>query len=173
MNDLQIVQANPEDWPAIKRIFEEGIATGNATFTPEAPASWEEWARGKILRCCLVAKSKNRVVGWAALGVVSKRPVYSGVADINIYVERKSQGRRIGTRLLQAMIDVSERAGIWTLEARIFPENLASIRLHLNNGFRKVGVREKLGLMSCGPLQGQWRDVFLFERRSARDIRLN
>ncbi len=168
INELRITQASRDDWPAIKRIFEEGIKTGNATFNSHAPDSWEEWVSDKILHCCLVAKSDGRVVGWVALGEVSKRSVYSGVAYINIYVERDSRGQRVGSRLLEALIDVSEEAGIWTLEARIFPENLASLQLHIRNGFRKVGVREKIGQMTSGSLRGEWRDVLLLERRSAR-----
>ncbi len=168
MKDLRIILAHRDDWPAIQRIFKEGIETGNATFNSQAPDSWEEWVSDKILHCCLVAKSKGRVVGWVSLGSVSKRSVYSGVAYINIYVERDSRGQRVGSRLLEALIEVSEKAGIWTLEARIFPDNLASLQLHLRNGFRKVGVREKIGQMTTGFRRGEWRDVLLLERRSAR-----
>lgn len=110
----------------------------------------------------------DRVVGWASLEGVSERPVYSGVAYINIYIGSDSQGQGIGSRLLEALVGASEEAGIWTLEARIFPENLASIRLHLRHEFREVGVREKFGLMVYGPFQGKWRDVVLLERRSRR-----
>ncbi len=168
MKNLHILRATEGDWPSIERIYEEGIATGDATFTAQAPASWEEWANGKILRCCLVAKLDDRVVGWAALGAVSHRPAYAGVAVVNIYVERDLHGQGLGTRLLQALIDASEEAGIWTLEARIFPENVASLALHRRHGFREVGIRERIGLMRTGHAQGRWRDVVLLERRSSR-----
>jgi len=168
MKNLHIVRATERDWPPIERVYQEGIATGNATFTTQAPASWGEWAKGKILSCCLVAKLDDRVVGWAALAAESERPAYTGVAVVNIYIERDLHGQGLGTRLLQALIDASEEAGIWTLEARIFPENVASLELHRRHGFREVGIRERIGLMHIGPHQGKWRDVVLLERRSSR-----
>lgn len=168
MTNLVINRACREDWPSIQRIFAEGIADGDATFAPEAPASWRDWTRGKILPCCLTAKREERVVGWVALGKVSERAVYSGVAEVKIYVERQSRDQSIGSRLLQAVIKASEDAGIWTLEARIFPENLISLQLHKRQGFREVGIREKIGKMESGSRKGTWRDVVLLERRSNR-----
>lgn len=150
-----------QDWPAVRSIFEEGIATGNATFETEAP-SWEAWDTAHLKGCRLVATDAERVVGWAALGRVSGRCVYAGVAEVSIYVSAGERGRGIGRRLLQTLVTESEQNGIWTLQAGIFPENTASIALHRNCGFRLIGRREKLGQM-----KGCWRDVLMFERRSS------
>ena len=150
-----------EHWDAVQRIYLEGIATGNATFQTTAP-EWEQWDHGHLPACRLVALEGDRVVGWAALSPVSSRCVYGGVAEVSIYVEEKARGAGVGKRLLTALIDASEAAGLWTLQAGIFPENTASVELHRKCGFRLVGVREKMGKMN-----GRWRDVCLMERRSA------
>jgi phosphinothricin acetyltransferase len=149
------------DWPAVKAIYEEGIATRNATFETEAPA-WEKWDTGHLPTCRLVAADGARVLGWAALSSVSGRCVYAGVADVSIYVAEAARGRGIGKHLLNALITESERNGIWTLQAGIFPENTASVTAHQRAGFRLVGRREKIGQMN-----GTWRDVLLLERRSS------
>jgi L-amino acid N-acyltransferase YncA len=148
-----------EDWPAVRTIFEEGIATGQATFETEAP-SWEDWDGAHFGG--LVAEDEGAVVGWAALSPYSSRAVYAGVAEESVYVAARARGRGMGKALLAALIERSEHAGIWTLEAGIFPENRASVTLHLGCGFRLVGVRERLGRMAGG----EWRDVLLLERRS-------
>jgi L-amino acid N-acyltransferase YncA len=150
-----------QDWLAIRSIFEEGIATGNVTFEAEAP-SWEAWDAGHLKECRLVAVDAQRVVGWAALSQVSSRCVYAGVAEVSVYISAGERGRGIGSRLLQALVSESEQNGIWTLQAGIFPENEPSITLHRKCGFRIIGRREKLGQMN-----GRWRDVLLFERRSS------
>ena len=150
------------DWPAVKAIYEEGIATGQATFETETP-SWETWNEDHLATGRLVARNREQVVGWAALSPVSGRCVYAGVAEVSVYVADKVRGQGIGTALLQALIIDSEEAGIWTLEAGIFPENRASLALHKACGFRQVGYRERLG-----QLAGEWRDVILMERRSSR-----
>jgi len=147
-------------WPAVRRIYEEGIATGNATFETSVP-DWEEWDRRHLPGCRLVAVDGKAVVGWAALNPVSSRAVYAGVAELSIYVAEARRREGIGRLLLDRLISCSEQAGIWTLQAGIFPENEASLRLHQQCGFRVVGRREKLGA-----LYGIWRDVMLLERRS-------
>jgi phosphinothricin acetyltransferase len=149
-----------KDWPTVRRIYGEGIATGNATFETSLP-EWEEWDSSHLSSCRLVAKLSDEVVGWAALSRVSSRCVYGGVAEVSVYVAEKSRGNGIGLRLLSSLIEASERQGIWTLQAGVFPENIPSIKLHERCGFRIVGIRERLG---C--LKGQWRDVALLERRS-------
>lgn len=148
------------DWPAVRAIYEEGIATGQATFETEAP-SWETWNADHLVTGRLVARNRGQVVGWAALSPVSGRCVYAGVAEVSVYVAEKARGQGIGTALLQALIIDSEEASIWTLEAGIFPENRASLALHKACGFRQVGYRERLG-----QLNGLWRNVILMERRS-------
>lgn len=151
------------DWGQVREIFAEGIATGNATFETEPP-SWENWDAAHVTSPRLVARRDTAVLGWAALTPVSGRCVYRGVAEASIYVRESNRRAGLGSHLLQALIDASERAGYWTLQAHIFPENAASLRLVRKHGFRDVGVRERLGQMN-----GLWRDVLLLERRRKTD----
>jgi L-amino acid N-acyltransferase YncA len=160
--NYQIDVMRDEDWEQVRAIYLEGIATGQATFETDAP-SWEHWDAAHLRECRLVARSGDghAVVGWAALSPVSDRCVYAGVAEVSVYVGEKGRGQGTGRALLAALVEASEKCGIWTLQAGVFPENTASIRLHLNCGFREVGRRERLGRMD-----GAWRDVMLLERRS-------
>lgn len=151
----------PDDWPAVRSIYAEGIATGNATFEQEPP-SWPAWDRSHLSACRLVAEQAGQVVGRAALSRVSDRCVYGGVAEVSVYVSAAVRGQGVGRALLQALVEESERQGLWTLQAGVFPENLASLRVHERCGFRVVGRRERLGR-----LRDRWRDVLLLERRSA------
>lgn len=152
----------PADWEQVRSIYLEGVREGNSTFETEAP-SWEAWDEAHHKTPRLVMRDGDRVLGWAALSPVSKRRVYSGVAEVTIYVTQSARGKGIGRALLEALIEESERAGIWTLQASIFPENVASIDLHLKCGFREVGKRDRIAM-----LHGVWRDTILFERRSNR-----
>lgn len=149
-----------DDWPAVHRIYREGIATGHATFETEAPP-WEAWDAAHLEEPRLVAEEDGEVVGWAALSPVSDRCVYGGVAEVSVYVAEGARGRGVGLSLLSELVLASEEEGIWTLQAGIFPENRASIHIHERCGFRTLGVRERLGEMD-----GEWRDVVLMERRS-------
>jgi L-amino acid N-acyltransferase YncA len=149
------------DWPDVRSIYLEGIATGNATFETDAP-SWEAWDSAHMREPRLTARDgAGRVLGWAALTPVSGRCVYAGVGDLSVYVSGAARGKGVGRALLEALIESSERAGIWTLQAGIFPDNAASLALHRACGFRDVGRRERIG-----KLNGVWRDVLLLERRS-------
>lgn len=148
------------DWPEVRAIYLEGIATGNATFQTVAP-EWPEWDAGHLPHSRLVVRDEGGVAGWAALSRVSARQVYAGVAEVSVYVAEQSRGRGVGRELMRALVAESERQGIWTLQAGIFPENEGSLALHRSVGFRVVGRREKLGRMN-----GLWRDVVLMERRS-------
>jgi phosphinothricin acetyltransferase len=152
----------PSDWEDVRRIFLEGIATGNATFETRAP-SWESWDADHLPAPRLVAREgdERRVLGWAALSPFSSRAVYAGVAEVSVYIAAEARGRGVGKALLAELVARSEADGIWTLQAGIFPENEASIALHRANGFEVVGVRRGLGCMA-----GIWRDVVLLERRS-------
>lgn len=154
------------DWPTVAAIYQEGIATGHATFAERPPTSWDEWCVSKLNACSLVACIADEIVGWAALSRVSTSEVYAGVAEVSVYVSAKARGYGVGTHLLSNLITQSEAQDIWTLQAGIFPENEASLRLHRQLGFREVGRRDRLGKMTHGPLQGQWRNVILLERRS-------
>lgn len=156
------------DWPVVADIYQQGIDTGNATFAPAPPPSWEAWRASKIAACSLVARDGDTVLGWAAVSPVSSREVYAGVVEHSIYVATAAAGRGIGAALLAALIGVSEAQGIWTLQSSIFPENTISLRLHERHGFRQIGRRAQIGLMRYGPWQGQWRDTILVERRSVR-----
>lgn len=150
----------PEDWEAVRAIYLDGIATGNSTFEQSAP-DWQTWDQGHLPYCRLVARAGSELLGWTALSPVSRRQVYAGVAEFSIYVAERARGRGIGAALLKALIDGSEREGIWTLQSGIFPENTASLELCRRFGFRVVGTRERIGCMA-----GRWRDVVLLERRS-------
>ncbi len=151
----------PEHWQAVKTIYEEGIRTGNATFEQSAP-DWEEWNNSHLAHSRIVAMVGNDIAGWAALTSVSGRCVYAGVGEVSVYVGEKFWGQKIGKALLHELIKQSEANNIWTLQAGIFPENKASIKIHEANGFRVVGFREKIGQMN-----GIWRDTILVERRSS------
>ena len=155
-----------KDWADVARIYREGIETGNSTFENEPPTSWEEWAEKKVNDCSLVARDDGAIVGWAAVSPFSKRAVYSGVVENSLYVAASARGKGVGSALLTELIQVTEAHGIWTIQSRIFPENTASLRLHLNHGFREVGILEKIGQMQFGLNKGQWRDVVFVERRS-------
>ncbi|PIQ21523.1 MAG: N-acetyltransferase [Cytophagales bacterium CG18_big_fil_WC_8_21_14_2_50_42_9] len=157
---MEIVPMLPQHWQAVKTIYLEGIATGQATFQTEAP-SWEDWDQAHLSYCRLVAVEDNKVLGWVALSPVSSRCVYAGVAEVSIYIGQHHRGKRVGLQLLQSVISESEKHNIWTLQAGIFPENAASLKLHEKVGFRLLGYREKVGQM-----HGVWRNVNLLERRS-------
>jgi len=147
------------DWEQVCSIYLEGVRSGNSTFETEAP-SWEKWNEGHLPFARLVMRDEDMVLGWAALSPVSKRAVYKGVAEVTVYVTESARGKGIGRALLEALIAESEKNGIWTLQASIFPENTASVELHLRCGFREVGRRERIAMLS-----GVWRDTILFERR--------
>jgi L-amino acid N-acyltransferase YncA len=150
----------PHDWGAVRSIYLEGIATGDATFERSAP-DWDQWDQGHLRQCRFVALAPIEVVGWAALSPVSRRAVYAGVAETSVYVAQRARGHGVGKALLTAVVAASEQHNIWMLQAGIFPENVRSLDLHRGAGFRIVGTRERLGCMD-----GRWRDVILMERRS-------
>ena len=149
------------DWAQVRAIYLEGIRSGHSTFETDAP-SWERWDEGHLQIARLVMRDGETIHGWAALSPVSKRDVYRGVAEVTVYVSESMQGQGIGRALLDGLIGESEQNGIWTLQASIFPENVASMQLHLRCGFREVGRRERIAM-----LNGVWRDTLLFERRAA------
>jgi L-amino acid N-acyltransferase YncA len=149
----------PDDWPAVAAIYAEGIAAGTATFETAVPP-YAAWDAAHLPDHRLVARAEGSVVGWAALSPYSERAVYRGVAEDTIYVAARARGRGIGLGLLSTLVERAEKAGIWTLQAAMFPENAASVALHERCGFRAVGTRERLA-----KLADAWRDVLLMERR--------
>ncbi len=151
----------PGDWEQVRTVYLEGIATGDATFEADAP-TWEQWDILHLTEGRFVACTEKNVIGWAALSPVSSRCVYEGVAEVSVYVSQSSRGQGVGAALLIALIKDSEEQGFWTLQASLFPENTASLALHLRHGFREIGKRERIGKMN-----GIWRDTISLERRSS------
>ena len=160
MGDWEIEGMRESDWPAVREIYREGIATGDATFETEVP-EWADWDGRHVRHSRLVARSGGSTGGWAALSAISHRAVYAGVAEVSIYVAAAHRGQGLGRRLLAALVTESEAQGMWTLQASIFPENRASLRLHESAGFREVGRRQRIARRD-----GRWRDTILLERRS-------
>ena len=160
MSDLIIATIQPADWTKVSEIYAEGIATRLATFETRVP-TWEQWDKTHLSGARLLAKLDETIVGWAALSPVSARPAYAGVAEVSLYIAEEARGRGVGKRLLDALVQKSEQAGLWTLQAVTFKENIASITLHKKCGFREIGVREKIA-----QLDGIWCDTVLLERRS-------
>ncbi len=159
---LNVEPMQTDDWESVRAIYDAGIATEQATFETRAP-SWEDWDRAHLKAPRLVAREGGVVVGWAALTPVSGRCVYAGVAEVSVYVAADYRGRGVGRLLLDRLVAESEDAGLWTLQAGVFPANAASLAVHRRCGFREVGRREKIGRLA-----GAWRDVVLLERRSGR-----
>jgi phosphinothricin acetyltransferase len=157
---VEIRPMEPADWERVRAIYEQGIASGQATFELEAP-TWERWDAAHLPFARLVARFEGRVIGWAALSPVSGRCCYAGVAEASVYVDTDHRGQGVGRQLLLETIAESERRGIWTLQGGAFAENEASLRLQRACGFRVVGKRERIG-----QLHGVWRDTVLTERRS-------
>ncbi|MET3204126.1 N-acetyltransferase family protein [Pseudarthrobacter sp. S3] len=156
----------PPDWPSVRRIYQEGIDTGQATFETQAP-DWDSFDRSRLPGHRHVAASTDgQVLGWAAASPTSSRPAYAGVVEHSIYVTAEACGFGLGKALLNALINSTESAGIWTIQATVFPENGPSLRLHQTAGFVIIGHRNRIARMSHGPLAGQWRDTILIERRS-------
>lgn len=162
--DIEIRPMAPEDWESVRAIYLEGLATGDATFETEAPR-WENWDENhlSVPRLVAVSQTEEGVIGWAALARVSPRAVYRGVAEASVYVAYVCRGKGVGKALLKQLIAQSEQKGVWTLQASVFPENIASLALHKLCGFRVVGTRHRIG-----SLHGIWRDTVLLERRSER-----
>ncbi len=148
------------DWKQVSQIYAQGIATGFATFEQDIP-SFQSWDQAHADQCRLVAVEAGEILGWAALSPVSSRCVYGGVGEVSVYIAGNSRGKGVGKLLMQRLIEESEKAGFWTLQSGIFPENKASIHLHEKVGFRYIGKRERVG-----KLNGSWKDNLLFEKRS-------
>ena len=158
--EMEIISMKSEHWQAVRSIYEQGIATGIATLSIEAP-EWEEWNVSHLPHSRLVALEAGEVVGWAALSPASGRCVYGGVGEVSVYIGARHRGKGVGLALLKTLILLSEQNGIWTLQSGIFARNIGSIRLHQKAGFQMLGTRKKLG-----KLKGVWEDIVLMEKRS-------
>ncbi|TDT46663.1 phosphinothricin acetyltransferase [Maribacter spongiicola] len=161
MNAITIRTMLPTDWEFVANIYKEGIDTGMATFETKVP-TYEAWDKAHMSTCRFVAESNTEIMGWVALSPVSNRCVYGGVAEISVYISKKSRGKGLGRSLLEHVISASEQEGIWTLQSGIFPTNYSSIKVHEATGFRMIGKRERVG-----KLHGKWIDNVLFEKRSS------
>jgi len=159
---MNIEPLTEKHWPEVKAIYLSGVATGNANFSFAEP-EWAGWDKTHVSNCRFVITENNKVLGWAALTAIHDQCVFAGVAEVSIYIAEQARGKGIGKQLLRTLIDESEKNNFWTLEARIFPENIASIKIHEENGFRIIGSRERIG-----QLKGVWRDTLLLERRSIK-----
>ncbi|MBR9853176.1 MAG: N-acetyltransferase [Algicola sp.] len=157
---MKVRNMQPSDWSDVSRIYLEGISTGFATFETQSP-SHEQWNKAHIKECRLVAEQDGIIMGWAALSPVSSRCVYGGVGEVSVYIAHLSRGKGVGKLLMLQLITESEKAGFWTIQSGIFPENTASIKLHEKVGFRYIGKRERIGKVN-----GVWKDNLLFEKRS-------
>lgn len=157
---MNIEKLTEKHWPEVKAIYVSGVATGNANFSHNIP-DWDSWDKTHVKNCRLVATEDSAVLGWAALTAISDHCVFAGVAEVSVYIAEGARGRGIGKKLLSELVKLSENNNFWTLESRIFTENLASIKIHKENGFRIIGSRERIGRMN-----GIWRDTLLLERRS-------
>lgn len=153
----------PSDWNSVSEIYKEGIDTKIATFQSEV-LTWKDWDKSHCEHCRLIARLKDQVLGWAALSPVSTRSAYAGVAEVSIYIGNNYKGMNVGTTLLEALIEISEKQGYWTLQSGIIKENISSLKLHNKCVFRKIGYRENIGKMD----NGKWHDVVLVERRSKK-----
>jgi phosphinothricin acetyltransferase len=157
---VEIRRLRDTDWTAVRCIYAEGIATRNATFEEEPP-SWKEFDAGRLADHRFVAVEDGLVVGWVALSPISKRDCYAGVVEHSVYVAERAQGRGIGRALMEALLESADAAGIWMIQASVFPENAATVALHEKVGFRLVGRRDRIA-----KLDDEWRDTILLERRS-------
>lgn len=157
---MKIRPLQKEDWKAVSRIYQEGMDTGIATFETQCPV-WETWDSKFLKECRIVIEENNQILGWAALSPTSKRAVYKGVVEVTIYIDLSQTGKGVGSRLMNALVEASEKAGFWTLQSSIFSENKPSIQLHLKAGFRILGTREKIAKRD-----GIWKDTVFVERRS-------
>ena len=157
---MEIREMRNKDWPLVAQIYQEGMDTGYATFEKEVPL-FPVWDTAHLKIGRLVAANGDNILGWAALSPVSSRCVYGGVAEVSVYIAQDNRGQGVGKLLMQQLIFESEKAGFWTLQSGIFPENKGSVELHLKMGFRFIGKRERIG--KC---ENVWKDNLLFERRS-------
>jgi phosphinothricin acetyltransferase len=155
---VTIEEMAAEDWPVCALIYEEGLDVG--TFEESVP-SWKEWDATHLSEPRLVAREGDEILGWAALGPVSRRPCYRGVTENSVYVARSARGRGVGRALLEELVRRADEVGVWTIQAGILAGNGASVALHERCGFRIVGTRERIAKK-----RGAWRDVVLMERRS-------
>ncbi len=157
---MEFTDINHANFPEIAEIYREGIKTGVATFETNVP-DWSSWDKSHLDIGRIALTEKGQILGWASLSPVSSRCVYGGVAEVSVYVAEKARNKGVGKMLLNKLIEISEQNNIWTLQSGIMPENKASIQLHLNCGFRKIGYRERIG-----QLNGVWLDNVILERRS-------
>ena len=158
--DVSTRPVTDEDMTAVLAIYEEGLATRNATFETKVPTAKQlraKWLPGMAW----VAELNGEVVGWTAVIPISGRDCYAGVGETSVYVTEAARGRGVGKALLYTQVMEADKAGLWTLQTSIFPENRASLALHHSAGYRTLAVRTRIAQQD-----GVWRDTVLLERRS-------
>jgi phosphinothricin acetyltransferase len=158
---VEIRALTPQDWPDVRRIYRDAIASGETTFETEPPPSWEAFDGSRLAEHRFVATEDGVVLGWATVSATSSRRCYAGVVENSVYVAADARGRGVGRALMEALLESTEAGGIWTVQAGMFPENESSVALHRKLGFRLVGRRERIAR-----LDGVWRDTILLERRA-------
>lgn len=161
--NFKIEKMKKDQWNRIEDIYSRGLNTGKASFMHKPP-TWEQWDETHLHCCRLIIKNNENILGWTALSPISSRECYSGVAEVSIYIDENSRKAGLGKKLLNALIQESEREGIWTLQSKILDENTQSLSLHIKCGFRIIGIREKMGRT----ISGEWKNVYLVERRSKK-----
>ena len=158
-SDVTTRPVTEADMPSVLAIYEEGLATRNATFETTLPTAEQLRARW-LPGMAWVAELDGQVVGWTAVTPVSARECYAGVGETSVYVTASARGRGVGKALLFTQVIEADQAGLWTLQTSIFPENRASLALHHSAGYRTLAVRTRIA-----QLDGIWRDTVLLERR--------
>ncbi|MCZ7422721.1 MULTISPECIES: GNAT family N-acetyltransferase [unclassified Micromonospora] len=159
--EVRLRPMTADDADRVLAIYQAGLDGGNASFETVAP-TWAAFDAGRLPAHRLVAvDGGGTLIGWIAVSPTSARAVYAGVVEHSVYVDPAAQGRGVARLLLDALIESTDAAGIWTIQSGVFPENTASLALHRRAGFRTVGTRERVGRH-----HGRWRDVVLLERRS-------
>nr|BFF09299.1 GNAT family N-acetyltransferase [Microbacterium flavescens] len=166
---IRLREMTADDWPAVERIYAQGIEDGEATFEIATP-TWEAFDAARLPHMRIVAEdTQGTLLGWVAASAISSRPAYRGVVEHSVYVDRDARGQGVGRKLLDAFVTAADEAGVWTIQSSIFPENGASLKLHEATGFRTVGRRERIARAEVGPHAGRWRDTILIERRTTAD----
>lgn len=161
---LAIRPSREEDIAAITAIYAHHVLHGTGTFETEPPSPADMTSRRADVLAknlpYLVAEKDGKVLGFAYCNWFKPRPAYRFSAEDSIYVAESARGKGLGAKLLAALSQAAEAAGVRKLIAVIGDSaNAGSIGVHRSQGFTHVGV-----LKDCGWKFGEWRDVVLMEK---------